>query len=171
MTNENAEVTESKESETQQSTPNEDKTAKVDTPIIEAKPSTSNIESDKKALQGIISAKDKKLSEVEKQQAELKAELEKFKTQTQVSKMLLKSEYPEKVKQILENKLDSLTVENLESTANELVELYNAGVESQKKSISDFVNKKPEPVMPEGFDDKVAKVTNLQDLEKLIGRG
>ena len=66
---------------TEESTTNEPVTTETQSTQEDDKSTNSNIENEKKALQGIISAKDKKMSEFEKQQAELRAEVEKMKTQ------------------------------------------------------------------------------------------
>ena len=57
-----------------------------------------------------------------------------------------------------------------ESKKGKLTNIYNAGVETQKKAIAEVVGKKVEQVMPEGLEEKVSKAGSLGELQSLISK-
>ena len=112
------------------------------------------------SVKGDLEAKNKKLQELEN-------EVNKIKIRDQVKDLLLESDYPPIIKKKLKDRLDSLTPDNFEDSAKELVDIFEFGRESYKNEQIENVNKKPEKMPTKDVYTKIENAESIDDLEEL----
>lgn len=126
------------------------------------------LKQDLKALQGVVSGKDKQLNETKKKAQGLEDQFQSLQDQLKVKDMLLESDYPEPVKIKLKKNIENLNSDNFESVANDYMEIFNQGLEFKKQETQKKIENRPEPDKPEGWDEKLNKATSIDDLKDLM---
>lgn len=119
------------------------------------------LENEKKALAGIQSSKDKETKEIADK-------VNKLENETKVKDLLIESDYPQEVKDVLKKNLGVLTPENFTDKATEYLNVFNAGKDVAKKVTEDFSKDDPDPEKAKSFQEAVEKVQSPEDLEKLV---
>lgn len=111
------------------------------------------------SIKGELSQKSKEFNEMQKR-------MERLENRDLVKEMLIDSNYPEPIKAKLRDKLDNLTPDTFESSAEELVDIYNAGLEQKK---SEQTLKRPAKAETDDVVDQIKNAKSFDDLLKVEG--
>jgi len=115
------------------------------------------------SVKGELSQKAKEYNELQKQVALLK-------NRDEVRELLLDSDYPDSIKKKLKAKLDRLTPDTFESEAQELLDVYNDGLEAKKQKQSEL--KRPDKKEIDNGLERIKETENIKSLEEeLLAQG
>jgi hypothetical protein len=139
-------------------------------PQVEVYQEIEKLKAEKQALQGIVSGKDKAMSEVAKVQQELQTKLARMEEEIQLRDKVMNLDVPKTIKDAIMKDFSLLNAENFDSRVETYTSIYNGAIEEQKSQIHNSIINKPTREIPQDFDEQLNSIdpTDPDAIEKLL---
>jgi len=103
---------------------------------------------EKESLAELQSKKDLTVNEMRGEIEALRKEQDRLREEREINDRLLRSDYDEEVKATLRTEIQTLTLGNLDSTAEKYDKLLKAGIERNKQKVNETLSRRPDEVDP-----------------------